>query len=133
LASATALSSLLHVAVEARFVEEYVDDLDGGARLTEHQSEKDADGGVTELHVEQDCRQGVPAHAASGGQRVFQRSVLEIEFGRGIDQILDIRRLVGAYEEHEVGNVGEPQFGCDIDDAFGDDFLEGSKMGPAGC
>ena len=94
--------------VQPLLLEKNVQDFDPRAALADREPEEGADGGVAELHVDLDGRRRVPGRLETRRQSVAQRSALEEELGRRIDEVGEIRRLVVLDHRHQLRRVGQP-------------------------
>ena len=109
--------------VQSLLVVQNVDDFDPRAPPADLQAKKRAHSRVTKLHVDLDDRRRVPRRREARGKRVTQRSALEEEFRRGIDEIGDIGGMVVLDQQYEFRRVAEPQFAGDVRQRIGDDLL----------
>jgi hypothetical protein len=109
--------------VQALLVEQNVDDFDSRPALADLQAKKRTNGGVAELHVDLDDRGCVPRRREARRQRITQGSALEKEFGRGIDEIGDVSRMVVQDHRHEFRCVSQPEFAGHVHQRIGDDLL----------
>ena len=76
---------------------------------------------MTKLHVEGDDGRCVPRRLEACGEGIAERSALIEKFGRRIDEIGDVGRVVVSDHQNELCRVGQTQFGGYVHERVGDD------------